>query len=377
MFRPVLPILLCGGLLISAGCRKTFWSPDSRSVLVAASGQLWRSDVQSGDWKHLVKGRTRHLEPVAPAWAPDGSRIACLIASAGGPGATGALSLEVLDARTGAREVVVPRVPTPFPDGEDSFQDRLILQCSVAWAPDGSRLLYTHRNAVEGPGKPGGLAWTVAPRAGARPERFAPEWELARPVWSPDSAHVAAPARRLAPGEGSDTGVALLAADGSRGRMVWSPPDGGSVHACAWAPDGRRIGVLVAPKKERDDQEDTSDAWILNTSDWSATRLGRAPAPVWGTTLSPGLDALLYVRDRDAADAETSPTVVLWPPPGVPTFLRPIGAPAFGGSLDAPAFSPDGKWISALYGREGGGLDLWVLAADGTTLKALPVPPIP
>jgi TolB protein len=207
------PVLAVAGLLAMLACDATTTPPDEAPPLP----DLVYWDVDAG-----VVVAARLAEPgvtipiaegQAPAWSPDGRRIAyATCCEPAGPGAT--------DLPTGI--VVVD------PDGTGALRltdrgDR------PAWSPDGSRIAYVHRDFV-GPSLRQELHAVALD--GTAPVKLAelvvsPPW--ARPSWSPDGT-------RLAVGT---NGIHIIEADGSGAALVTQGLAG--EHQAAWSPDGSTI----------------------------------------------------------------------------------------------------------------------------------------
>jgi len=179
------------------------WSPDgSRLVIaseVATNTRLYATDPAGRSLARLTS--RRGTLDRAPVWSPDGTRI---VFRRHRPGRC---SLVVLDTRTRASRVIVPRTTDRYCD------DR----------PDWGRgrgILYESAGDI----------WVASPRGG-RPRRLtSTSVAEASPRWAPDGTSIGF----LAPG-----GIWIRRQDRSRSLLV---PDGGFF---AWSRDGRSLAYSV------------------------------------------------------------------------------------------------------------------------------------
>jgi Tol biopolymer transport system component len=219
------------------------WSPDgSRLVFVNAQlppsvirrvgGPVWEVSADGGEARPLTDADVR---ATAPAWAPDGQRLAFFA-----PDSANAHQLWVLE--PGGR-------PVRLTDQRDVAPSR------VRWFPDGSRLLY-HAD---------GRLWTIPPTGGAPTEipftahvRFDRRVPVLRPVRFPQPG-VETTARghagaALAPG---GTRVAMIALSrlwviepGGQPRSVATLPS--SAAWPAWSSDETEVAWSAGPWGEED-----------------------------------------------------------------------------------------------------------------------------
>jgi Tol biopolymer transport system component len=146
----------------------------------------------------------------APAWAPDGRRIAFYRSD-------------------GAVYVV---------DVDGSGERRLAEGHWPAWSPDGRRIVFTNRDGISVMNADGSGVTTLVRR------EFAPSWDVAtavgEPSWSPDGRRIAF--LHYDVDHGSSLGVFVVNVDGSDVRSVaTAAPRSGGPGKPSWSPDGSRL----------------------------------------------------------------------------------------------------------------------------------------
>jgi len=185
---------------------RAYWVAGSR--LVYESLGPFRADVYlrspTGVERRLTSGLQRHA---APAWAPDGTRLA-VSSSSLGCNRDCPSEIYAVDASNGRATRI-----TTQPRGDDrQFAE------APAWSPDGRRVAFVRT------GPPGTSIRVVAAEGGGERDLIERgSW----PAWSPDG-------RRLAYLAG---GVFVANADGTASRKI-APTAAG---ALTWSPDGERI----------------------------------------------------------------------------------------------------------------------------------------
>lgn len=186
------------------------WSPDGRWLAYVSfetrAAAVWIQNVATAE-RRMVSARPGVNG--APAWSPDGTRLALTLSSSGGN-----LDVFVLDPATGILERIT---------------DDPAIDTEPVWTPDGSALYFTSDRAG------GPQVYRVAPRAGGRPVRvsFGAPY-AARPRVSPDGRTLALVVR-------DGTGYRIAALDIASGalRMLSRGPQDESP---AFSPDG---GTLI------------------------------------------------------------------------------------------------------------------------------------
>jgi len=209
------------------------WSPDGRSIAYAWYSHdaidLKQLDVPSGESTTLVSNGAVNVEP---RWSPDGSRLAYV--STAFEGRWHIYTIDVHDGRPGNPERLTTDHESDLPRYYYSRFDHFL---SPAWSPDGRELiLVSNAGQIWGTG---GI-WRMEARAGAQPRQIHDEettWK-ARPDWSRDgrrivySSYLGRPWNQLW----------LMTASGGDG----FPLTYGDFDATAprWSPDGRRIAYI-------------------------------------------------------------------------------------------------------------------------------------
>jgi Tol biopolymer transport system component len=207
------------------------WSPDE-DVIAFVSLQTDLSHFDQIFTIDPVNGERRQLtdvdggNPQAPAWSPDGSRIAFHVVYGG------ALDAELFVMNADGTNVV--QLTDNAPDDSDA-----------AWSPDGSRIAFVRNGRIE----------TMDPD-GSGVVPVTPGTMLAfDPAWSPDGDRLAFVGRKLDAGQED---LFTIAADGTAIRRVTHTLK--SESSPSWSPRGRWIVyVLTQSHPENDDESD----WIL------------------------------------------------------------------------------------------------------------------
>ncbi len=208
------------------------WSPDCSKIAYAANGRLWVADLDGTNAREINVGSGSW--GYSPSWSRDGKRIAfsrgrhnddghwfkhIYLANADGTGRTKLSKGDVQDDHPSwspdGRRIVFERVTGSGRDDDGTFVDtdrHLVVIDTVS-----------------------GSAVTLA-QGGA--------WEH-RPVWSPDSEHVA---------YRGPSGLRIVSSDGTGDRVIGGTGDAWWNGGLAWSPDGSRIAYV---KHELDPDDGT------------------------------------------------------------------------------------------------------------------------
>jgi serine/threonine protein kinase/Tol biopolymer transport system component len=348
-------------------------SPDGQKLAFYRTGfpergssALVTADVSGGNVHTLTIARTpAFFVPAffaAPAWSPDGERIAAALHNA----ESGDATLVTIDAKSG--------VIQPF---QQRFQDATF----TAWLPDGSGILYvaTQTDAFrEFPRK----VW-LQPYPRGEPRRITPDLLEYRniSVRTDGTAFVSVGLDavytlwRLPLGGGDPQRIASERYDGllgvaplSDGRIVVSTGERGNSQLAildrtgasrrtltregtnmwpAVSPDGKTV-VFVS---NRDGQ---TGVWRMNVDGSEARLLAHLPRPSWLSVTPDGQ----FVMCASLGDAEPA----TWRVPingGQPTLIAP--------GIDRPAVSPDGRLLAGINVASGAGqLALVIMPLDGS-----------
>ncbi len=248
--------------------------------------------IESGGGVFVMErsGRVRLVarDGVAPAWSPDGRRVAFVATETDGQS-----ELYVADA-DGRHRAPLTRTP-----GRD--------EVSASWSPDGRRLVIERDQRL----------FTIG--ADGRNERF-----LAAgtgPVWSPKGGRIAFVSDR--------TGTNNLYIVGSNGRGLRRVTASGETESePAWSPDGTRLAFVSLAG-------DVTDLYVVGVDTRELVRLtqdaSQEGSPVW----SPKGDSIWFASDRSGGGP-------LWSIPARGGLATPLGGPAGVGRFGLrPAVSPE------------------------------------
>lgn len=391
----LLPVLVLAGLV--AGCRPdAAWSPDSRQLALTPKGQLFTVDVQTRQLRRRLSGPEWTL---GPSWSPDGKRIACYRAKLDKQEVK-SLALTSFDPATGKLAVLVPKLLVEVPPKPDELQLNIGAQIdlarealSIAWSPDGSRLVFT---GMEG-GEP--VLWTAqADGSGARP--LLPKGKHGyRASWSPDGARIAYVALQAQPSQPAPDApgsvqpdrdsLEVVAADGSGSHVLWDMSRKEPLAKLGpdprWSADGKSLlvvsDVLDGEKKNGGGMPERCELWRVPVDGGEPARVASVPGPSLFCTLTGEAGTFFFAPKNP--EEQTAQVGLLRPPYSDLKPLVGLTPQSFGqkpnakmdvDSIPVPLLSPDGKWISVLLAPKEGNATLLLQPAAGGPAQRVTIP---
>jgi Tol biopolymer transport system component len=273
-------------------------------------------------------------DDTAPAFSPDGERIAFRSTRDGG-------GIFVM----GSTGESVKRLTS---EGYDP-----------AWSPDGTRIVYSTQDGQNPWSREGTAGLRVVDASGGEPRDLPTAGDAVQPSWSPDGRLVA----YWGLGEaGGQRDIHVVAADGSSpsvavtadAAMDWNP---------VWAPDSRSLYFAS-------ERGGSMNVWRVGIDERGAPR--GAPEPVTvpsrvagSLSLSADGRQLLYVSAEKRSSIQR---LGLDPAKGT---VREAASPALEASrvIYTQDLSPDGEWIA--FTNLGVKEDLYLVRADGTGYRQL------
>ena len=240
------------------------WSPDGR--LLACS--LYHTAGQIGVALFDPAGRLVRLlstDPVemAPAWSPDGKRLAFVHVTHSGT--DGELDIHEMDLEGKTRRPVI--------------EERKAFDMYPSWSPDGRQLLFTTtRDRTQ--------EIYVSRADGTAPRRLTSDPSLKQhPCWSPDGKEIAFNSNR-------DGNFDIYTLDIEGQNLLRLTRERASDTWPAWSPDGRHIAFVSR-------RDGNPEVYVMNRDGAGARNLSRAPGfddcPAW----MPDGRTLTWVSDRD------------------------------------------------------------------------------
>jgi TolB protein len=245
-----------------AQCSAPTWSPDGRRIayerrpMVSGGGssdpgtpRLWLLDLQTREARPLFADE--QTLGYAPAWSPDGGKLAFFDPTNGG--------IAIYDLRSGELSFIpneMGGVGSWSPDGKIIAYPQFFLQGRQFYS---HLVLYTLAD-----GSTQDLSTLASPdyksgrSSGTSGEA---EVEDGAPVWSPDGRWIAVPRRRLKTGEwASGFQIWLVRPDGSQSHPLTNEPD---YHhgTAAWAPDGQTLAFVRMNLMQKDARP---EIWLID-----------------------------------------------------------------------------------------------------------------
>ena len=229
-------------------------------------GELWLMDADGAGQRPLLT--SVHLE-TGPKWSPDGTRLAFTGWDPDEPEAGSVFESWVLEA-DGSNLIKV--TDTPFPH----------LTVSLAWSPDGARLLYATTEWD---------LWVIDVDGTDSRRITHDDARQNLPTWSPDGSLIAYCSTLVI--DNLVTGREDIWVSGPDGGDPRQLTDTGKACEPAWSPDGTKIAFVntVFPGHPADDY---SDVWVMNADGSGQRNLTNDPtrfdqSPAWspdGTQIS-------------------------------------------------------------------------------------------
>jgi hypothetical protein len=371
-------------LPLACGCRPgAIWSPDGKQLALDPRGYLFTFDTATKQFKQHTRGPQK---AVAPAWSPNGSRIAYYRLTSNKQAITG-IDLMALDGATGKHSVLVPRLPTLAGGGLDGVTppDFIRETLRVTWSPDGKRLAFL---AFQGSDS---TLWVAnADGSGARTILTAPISAFL-PSWSPDSSRIAFITTTEPPKEGNQphspgyAGLDVVNADGSGRRTLW---DGKARETLTflgpppnWTADGKAVDVVIErEKKEGEFFGNASEIWRVPLAGEPA-KLTTLRAPTAFLSFSAS-GAAYFPAPKDMNERAPSLAFAV-PPYDSPKVFGRIDAEAVGAkngehteidTFPVPVLSPDARRIALSWVPKTGACMLLIQDTAGGPLQQFKVP---
>jgi dipeptidyl aminopeptidase/acylaminoacyl peptidase len=298
------------------------------AIVYDVGGTLYRAAPDGSDPRPLM-GASVFVH--APAWSPDGTRLA--YAEAPSYAAVADSTLAIVDVDAGS----TIRVPLPA-------QAKVAGGMYPAWSPDGRSLAFCADSAGVWPS----IFVVGSDGTGLRRidlKAFALNASL--PTWSPDGSEIAFPGQQSAGTDGPST-IWAVSADGTNPRRI-SATEATVPSRPKWSPDGRQV-AFMAPDWA------TGHVYLVNRDGTNEHRLIAGTTPDGPAAWSPDGTRLAILRVTTVATdpAASVGRVALVRPDG--TAARELDSPDL--EIHTPVWSPDGTkllaYLPPVAGASGG-----------------------
>jgi Tol biopolymer transport system component len=294
---------------------------------------------------------------IAPAWSPDGARIA------------------FISDRTGRQEIYV--MPAPVAQAQVNVEDALqgadgsgVTQLTddpgalwwgapLAWSPDGTRLVAVRAYMFSETRTQAQIYLINADGTGSVP--LIPDQRTAfnnyNPKWSPEGERIA-----FISGRYTTAGLFTIFSDGTDQKsLALSAVE--SIHALAWSPDGTRLAYVFTRSHYNGRQYESQASIKFIYPDGAVQTLALLPKDLdpfiyAALSWSPDGTRLILASGHKGNAADSQQIYILWADGS--GLTRITDGPA---NHNQPRWAPDGEWIAFVEDR-GAAKDIYVMNVE-------------